>query len=192
MKITQYILPVLVGFFSLFSGWAGEVYRPETFTSERYRGIWEKRPFSPATPEATQAPQDGIEQQYALCGLVKLSDQWVAFVLNRKSLERMRVSMSAAEKGVQLVSVQEAANSKDATVVISAGGQTGTVRFDESLLNASAEKTAGKESKEKTAASPEGGKPPVIASMTTAPAINNSRVPSAAKTLRRNPVNLSP
>lgn len=199
MKIHLIISVLVFWLIGSTATYAAEVYSPESFSADRYQHIWEKRPFSPATPTVTAPPEDGIEQQYALCGLVKMADQWVAFVLNRKTLERLRVYEASNETGLQLVSVQEEANSKDSTIVLRAKGQTGIVRFDPTLLNAppvkdTASKVEKKVPTEMAAAS--AGKPSAEPALTSSAGIARATPrqgqPSAARTLRRNPVNLSP
>lgn len=195
MKV--FSLSLLLGICGLAAVRAADTFAPESFSAERYQHIWEKRPFSPATPTITAPPEDGIEQRYALCGLIKMADQWVAFVLNRKTLERQRVSATANESGLQLETVQEAANSRESTIVLRANGQTGVVRFDPSLMNAAPGKevaaNTGKSSAKENSGSPGAVEQAPTLASTTSITKTTARPapPSAARTLRRNPVNLS-
>lgn len=177
--------------------WA-EPYAPSIHPSERYQPIWSRKPFRPATPVAAESSIEGIEQQYALGGLLRMGDEWVAFVLDRKTLERHRVSSTANENGLQLISVQEEADSKTSSVVLSLNGKTGTVRFDSALLASATtpdppsqigkgpEAMSGPVSHAQATVTP---KP--VRSGVAAPG-NPLHPPSATRTLRRTVVNLTP
>ncbi|HEY5792118.1 MAG TPA: hypothetical protein VIS74_02395 [Chthoniobacterales bacterium] len=168
-------------FFALLAGAngrAGSAYDPEIYSADRYEQIWTRRPFSPATPDGT-GPSQGIEQQYALAGLIKMADQWVAFVLDRKTLERQAVSATANEANMQLVSVQEQADPRNSTIVLKAGSQSGTLRFDPALLSST---------NAPVPANPEGSpKPSAAVTAEPAPA---SGPPSPTRVIRRTLVHL--
>ena len=109
---------------------AAESYVPEVYSPERYQQVWSYKPFSPAIPVATVPQVGGIEEQYALTGLLKMDNEWIAFVLDRKSLQRHSVSSTSNKADLQLISVEEGTDPKASTIVLRSGHQTGVVRFD--------------------------------------------------------------
>ncbi len=129
---------VLVILFGIISSVFGKErdYVPEIFPEERYQHIWSRKPFSPPTPLAPIVQAEGIEQQYALSGLLKIGGEWTAFVQDRKSLKRHCVSGTVNEIGLQLVSVKESASSEPSTATIRSGQQTGIIRFDPAVMKA--------------------------------------------------------
>lgn len=154
------IFLILFGITSSLSGKQHD-YVPDVFTEERYRHIWTRKPFSPPTAPTLKPQAEGIEQQYALSGLLKIDDKWTAFVQDRKSLKRHYISEAVNEIGLQLVSVKESTASEPATVTIRAGQQTGVIRFDPAVMKRaedSLQRIAPKESAphkpESSAASP--------------------------------------
>jgi hypothetical protein len=178
---------------SLFAG----SYDPDMPSADRYKHLWEKNPFVPPAPEENLVRDDGIEQQYALSGLVKVSNEWVAFVLDRKTLERVKISTETNEAGLQLVSVQEQFNPKDSTVILRSGTQTGMIRFDQNLLNAQANQGPEKQKAENSpqtntakseVVSSNRSIPPQVAPQTTE---KKNTQPPSARSVRRQPINLS-
>lgn len=172
--------------------YANTGFQPEIVEVERYKALWERRPFSPPTPAVSEAPTDGVEQQFALGGLLKVADSWIAFVLDRKSLQRHSVTEVGNEAGLQLVSVEEKDDPKTSSVVLRSGTRTGVVRYDQSLLNAANQASAA----EGQQPSPPGG--PNVAGVpaqgATPPAVNNNQPrqgrPPAARTLRRSTIQI--
>ncbi|PWU07625.1 MAG: hypothetical protein C5B47_05850 [Verrucomicrobia bacterium] len=126
------ILVIFVAFIVSAFGKEGE-YVPENFPEERYQHIWIRKPFSPPTPQAPTVQAEGIEQLYVLSGLLKIGEEWTAFVQDRKSLKRHSVSGIANEIGLQLVSVKEGAEAP--IVTLKSGQQIGVIRFDPSITH---------------------------------------------------------
>lgn len=79
----------------------GETYTPEIYEEQRYQHIWSRKPFHP--PTLIAATPSTEEQQYTLSGLLRMGDRWIAFVQDRKSLQRHSVSSVPNEIGLQLI-----------------------------------------------------------------------------------------
>lgn len=124
------ILILLFGIIPFISA-KGNGYVPEVFTEERYQHIWSRKPFSPPTPLAPPTEVEGIAQQYILSGLLKIGNEWIAFVQDRKSLKRHNVTKTVNEIGLELVSVKESSEAPTAT--LRCGQQTGVIRFDPAI-----------------------------------------------------------
>ena len=134
------IIPVFLIFIGLVPLAAGKetTYVPEIFTEERYQQLWLRKPFNPPSPTAAAAQTDGIGQRYALSGLLKIGNDWTAFIQDRKSLERHAVStVTANESGLQLVSVKD--ETTDTPIVtLQAGQQVGVIGFEPGVTHKTA------------------------------------------------------
>ena len=108
---------------------------PDGFPVNRYVSLWEHSPFTIASVQQEVAPE-GFASRLALVGVAKIGSEDVVTLLNKESQERFSVGAKPDAQGLKIVTVEPNADPLKVSVTIQKGGETGRVKFDQTLLAA--------------------------------------------------------
>lgn len=110
-----------------------ETFAPPVLKLEQYRHIWEKSPFV-AEAAVVKEPGGGLAQRFVLTGLATLRNEPVVFVLDRQSLARLVVSRESKPGGLEVISVENNNDPKQASATLRLGNEQGVIRYDLAAL----------------------------------------------------------
>ena len=104
---------------------------PQAYPADRYSSTWGKNPFLvEVAPTAVQ--QVSFAQDWALTGLtVRPSGEATAYIRNKQTQEFKRVSNVADKDGFKLVKANPNPDRRSASVEVSKGAETATLKYDE-------------------------------------------------------------
>lgn len=143
---------------------------PQGYTAERYASMWQRSPFTLSS--VVEAPQAGFAEQLTLASIMQIGDKPYVTILNKQTQKRFTVAPGSPADGIEVVSVTNPTSPKEAVVQLKKGAESGSVKFDLTLLRA-------------TAAVPQPGQPqppqtPGQPAMPQPPQVNNPGIPPGA------------
>lgn len=116
---------------------------PVPLPAARYKQMAQKSPFAPATPAAPAATATGFFADFHLTGLGKIGDKDFVTIQSRDGQTRYTVSTGEPTDGIDLARVDWSDEVGKSKVTLRKGGETGTLEFDQALLQQQRNATAG-------------------------------------------------
>ncbi len=108
---------------------------PAQIPLTRYQPLWNKSPF---TLESADTSAQSAAQHLFLVGLVKSGETCIVTIYNKQTQERTVLSPGQNKAGMELISVTDTDQIKQASAKIRRGQETATVRYDTSVVSGGA------------------------------------------------------
>jgi hypothetical protein len=101
---------------------------PAGFKADRYQKVWERNPFTLVTPVVVQARTTPFDK-LILVSWLNDDGKDVVFVQNTETNEVQKVTNDPNPNNLRLVAIHKDADPKKADVILSNGGEQGSVKF---------------------------------------------------------------
>ena len=101
---------------------------PAGFKADRYQKVWERNPFTLVTPVVVQVRTTPFDK-LILVSWLNDGGKDVVFVQNTETNEVQKVTNDPNPNNLRLVAIHQNADPKKADVILSNGGEQGSVKF---------------------------------------------------------------
>ncbi|MCP5532128.1 MAG: hypothetical protein H7A48_03040 [Akkermansiaceae bacterium] len=119
----------------VLTGWAAAEV-PETPAVTKYRNLWTDSPFTSKPPPVESGPAENPIGDYALLGVSPIPSGYRVTIVEKKNPEeRIVLESDKPKEGFKILAViRKAGDPLGTTVRLATGAMTGTVAFEDKLL----------------------------------------------------------